>query len=58
MTSHRGCSLKQYLSVYSDHVGDYITRKPNTGINIYVNMFPILWYYKRQINMELYTFGF
>ena len=43
--------------VDSDHAGDKVTRQSQTGILIFVNRAPILWYSKRQNTVETSTFG-
>jgi Reverse transcriptase (RNA-dependent DNA polymerase) len=41
----------------ADHAGCRMTRRPHTGILIYVQSAPILWYSKRQNTVESSTFG-
>jgi hypothetical protein len=36
---------------------DLITRRSTTGIIIFVNGAPILWYFKRQAKVETSTYG-
>ena len=50
---------KIQLNVYcdSDHAGNRITRRSQSGILIYGNMAPIEWYSKRQNTVEASTFG-
>ena len=43
--------------VDTDHAGDLITRRSQTGILIYVNRALIIWYSKRQNSVETSTFG-
>ena len=43
--------------VDADHAGWQATRRSQTGILIYVNRAPILWYSKRQNTVETSTFG-
>ncbi len=47
------------ISVFvdADHAGDKITRRSRTGILLYLNKAPILWYSKRQNTVETSTFG-
>lgn len=47
------------ISVYVDanHAGDKITRRSRTGILLYLNKAPILWYSKRQNTVETSSFG-
>ena len=41
----------------ADHAGCQVTRRSQTGILIYVNRAPILWFSTRQNTMETSTFG-
>ena len=43
--------------VDADHAGYTATRRSHTGILIYLNRAPILWYSKRQSTVETSTFG-
>ena len=43
--------------VDADHIGDKLTRRNHTGLLIFVNSAPILWYSKRQTTIESSTFG-
>jgi hypothetical protein len=43
--------------VDADHAGCQVTRRSHTGVLIYVNRAPILWYSKRQNTVETSTFG-
>jgi hypothetical protein len=43
--------------VDADHAGCRVTRRSHTGIIIFVNRAPILWYSKRQNTVESSTFG-
>ena len=43
--------------VDADHAGCQVTRKSHTGVIIFVNRAPILWYSKRQNTVESSTFG-
>jgi len=43
--------------VDADHAGCKETRRSHTGVIIYVNKAPILWYSKRQTTVETSTFG-
>ena len=45
------------MFVDADHAGNKVTRRSHTGIIIYVNSAPILWYSKRQNTVESSTFG-
>ena len=41
----------------ADNGGDQVTRRSRTGILIYVNKAPIMWYSKRQNTVETSTYG-
>ena len=41
----------------ADHAGDVVTRRSHTGVIIFVNRAPILWYSKKQNTVESSTFG-
>ena len=43
--------------VDSDHAGDRVTRRSHTGILMYLNKAPIMWYSKKQSTVESSTFG-
>ena len=43
--------------VDADHGGDRITRRSQTGIILFGNSAPLLWYSKRQNTVESSTFG-
>ena len=45
------------MPVDADHAGCRVTRRSHTGIIIFVNRAPILWYSKRQNTVESSTFG-
>ena len=49
--------VSTHCFVDSDHAGDKVTRRSQTGILIFVNRAPILWYSKRQSTVETSTFG-
>ena len=49
--------VSTHCFVDSDHAGDKVTRRSQTGILIFVNRAPILWYSKRQNTVETSTFG-
>ena len=55
--SHRGNPIQVNCFVDSDHAGDRLTRRSQTGIILYCNSAPIIWYSKRQSTVELSTFG-
>jgi hypothetical protein len=41
----------------SDHAGDLLTRRSRTGVLIFINRSPIIWYSKKQSSIETSTFG-
>jgi hypothetical protein len=53
----RGNSIQVNCFVDSDHAGDRVTRRSQTGIILYCNSAPIVWYSKRQNTVESSTFG-
>ena len=57
MPEPRGKSVVTTCWVDADHAGCQETRRSHTGIIIYVNSAPILWFSKRQNTVETSTFG-
>ena len=53
----RGRPIQINCFVDSDHAANIITRRSHTGILLYCNSAPILWYSKRQTTVESSTFG-
>ena len=53
----RGKPMEVNCFVDSDHAGDKVTRRSQTGILLYCNSAPIVWYSKRQNTCEASTFG-
>jgi len=53
----RGNKIKMTAFVDSDHAGNLATRRSQTGILIFLNKAPIVWYSKRQNTVESSTFG-
>jgi hypothetical protein len=43
--------------VDADHAGNHITRRSHTGILLYLNCAPIIWFSKAQSTVETSTFG-
>jgi len=41
----------------SDHAGDQVTRRSRTGVIIFCNRTPVLWYSKKQTSIETSSFG-
>jgi hypothetical protein len=52
-----GESVRITCFVDAAHAGDPITRRSHTGILIYLNKAPIVWYSKKQSTVESSTFG-
>ncbi|MGH7955275.1 MAG: Ty1/Copia family ribonuclease HI, partial [Gloeomargaritales cyanobacterium] len=52
-----GNSVQMNCFVDADHAGDRLTRRSHTGILIFLNRAPILWYSKKQNTVETSTFG-
>ena len=57
MPKPRGNSVVISCFVDADHAGNKVTRRSHTGILIWVNNAPIIWYSKRQNTVETSTFG-
>jgi hypothetical protein len=53
----RGNPVLMSCFVDADHAGNKVTRRSHTGIIIFCNRAPILWYSKRQNTVETSTFG-
>ena len=53
----RGHGVVTSTFVDADHAGCKATRRSHTGVFVYVNKAPILWYSKRQNTVETSTFG-
>jgi hypothetical protein len=53
----RGKSIVMSCFVDADHAGCRVTRRSHTGVLIFINRSPILWYSKRQNTVESSTFG-
>jgi len=52
-----GKSVEMYCFCDANHIGDKITRWSHTGILLFLNRAPILWYSKKQNTVETSTFG-
>jgi hypothetical protein len=52
-----GKEVHMYCFCDADHAGDRLTRRSQTGIIIFPNRAPILWYSKKQNTVESSTFG-
>ena len=53
----RGKPVQITCFVDADHAGDRVTRRSRTGVLIFVNKAPIMFYSKRQNTVETSTFG-
>jgi hypothetical protein len=53
----RGNYVSTHCFVDADHAGNRVTRRSQSGILIFCNRAPILWYSKRQNTVETSTFG-
>ena len=53
----RGRAVSTHCFVDSDHAGDKVTRRSQTGLLLFVNHAPVVWYSKRQNTVETGTFG-
>jgi hypothetical protein len=53
----RGLPVKFNVFVDADHAGNRMTRRSQTGILLYLNKAPIIWYSKAQRTVETSTFG-
>ena len=57
MPKPRGKLMTTHCFVDSDHAGDKVTWRSQTGILIFCNKAPILWFSKRQNSVQTSTFG-
>ena len=53
----RGKSVQTNVYSDSDHAGDKVTRRSQTGIMVFINMSLVYWFSKRQNTVEASTFG-
>ena len=53
----RGKSVEMTAFVDSDHAGDTVTRRSRTGIWLFIQQSPIVWYSKKQNSVETSSFG-
>jgi hypothetical protein len=53
----RGNTVMTTCFVDADHAGCQVTRRSHTGVLLYVNRAPVVWYSKRQNTVEASTFG-
>jgi Reverse transcriptase (RNA-dependent DNA polymerase) len=52
-----GNNVEIHCFVDSDHASDTVSRKSQTGILIFLNRAPLIWYSKKQNSVESSTFG-
>ena len=57
MPEPRGHSVSTHCFVDADHASNKVTRRSQTGLLMFVNRAPIIWYSKRQNTVETSTFG-
>ena len=57
MPEPRGNPVTTHCFVDADHASNKVTRRSQTGILMFVNRAPIVWYSKRQNTVETSTFG-
>jgi hypothetical protein len=57
MPEAKGRPVQMTAFVDSDHAGDTVTRRSRTGVLIFVNRSPIVWYSKKQGSVESSSFG-
>ncbi len=53
----RGMAVQINVFLDADHAGNKVTRRSQTGVLIYLNKAPIMWYSKAQKRVETSTFG-
>jgi hypothetical protein len=57
MPEPRGKAIKLACYVDADHAGNMMTRRSHSGILLYINNTPVIWYSKRQNTVETSSFG-
>jgi hypothetical protein len=57
MPEPRGRAVQMTCYVDSDHAGDKITRRSRTGVLIFIQRAPIIFYTKKQGSIETSSFG-
>jgi hypothetical protein len=57
MPEPRGHSVTISAFVDANHVGNVVTRRLHSGIFLFVQNTPIIWFLKRQNTVEVATFG-
>ncbi len=53
----RGNFVSTHCFVDADHAGNRVTRRSQSGILLFINRAPVIWYSKRQNTVETSTFG-
>ena len=57
MPKPRGNGMSTHCFVDANHAGDTETRRSQTGILLFCNRAPVIWFSKRQNSVEASTFG-
>ena len=57
MPTNLGNTLDITCVVDSDHAGNVVTRRSHTGIIIFINNAPVIWFSKKQNRVESSSFG-
>jgi hypothetical protein len=57
MPEARGNAMSIHCFVDANHAADKVTRRSQSGILIFCNRAPVMWYSKRQNSVETSTFG-
>jgi hypothetical protein len=57
MLPPRGRAVRLGCYVNADHAGNLMTRRSHSGIILYINNTPVIWYSKRQNTVETSSFG-
>ena len=52
-----GKPIQMTTFVDSDHAGDKVTRRSRTGVLVFLNRAPIIWFTKKQNSIETSSFG-
>jgi len=57
MPEPRGLPVEVTCFVDADHAGNLATRRAHSGVLIFINKAPVVWFSKRQNTVESSTFG-
>ena len=57
MSAPRGQTVSTHCFVDSDHAANTVTRHSQTGLLLFVNRAPVMWFSKRQNTVKMSTFG-